>query len=71
MRRSQPMPATKLLPIGTAIKYGSGNWRVAAIAWLGERYYFLVRGPREVAMIPADIVERDNQELLLEVTVRR
>lgn len=66
------MTATaKILPIGVAIKYGSGNWRIAAVAYLGERYYFLVRGPREVAMIPADIVERDNEELLLEITTKQ
>lgn len=62
---------TKILPIGVVIKYGSGNWRVAAVAYLGERYYFLVRGSREVAMIPADIVERDNEELLLEITANQ
>lgn len=58
---------TRLLPIGTDVKYGDSIWRVGAIAWLGERIYFLVRGPYETAMIPADILEPYNEELLLDI----
>lgn len=43
---------SELLQIGSTIIYNGERWTVGAVAWLGERYYFLVR-PNEVAMVPA------------------
>jgi len=42
----------ELLPLGTWVDYNGFRGKVAAIAWLGERYYFLVDG-QSVSMIPA------------------
>lgn len=43
------------LPLGTVVK----PWgKIAAVQWLGERYYFLVSKRGSVSMMPADLVER-------------
>lgn len=46
------MQHNELLKLGSIITYNGEQWTVGAVAWLGERYYFLVR-PNEVAMVPA------------------
>lgn len=45
-----------MLKLGSKVKYAGLWYRVGAVAWLGERYYFLVRRG-EVAMIPAATLE--------------
>jgi len=46
---------TRLLPPGTPTKWG----RVAAIGWVGERYYWLVARDGAVSMMPASVVEME------------
>ena len=44
----------ELVPLGTQIKpYG----KVAAVGYVGERYYWLRKGRNCVSMMPADVIE--------------
>jgi hypothetical protein len=49
-----------MLTIGTTVIYNCDYWTVQAVGWVGERYYWLTCDdcPREIAMLPASIVER-------------
>lgn len=54
-----------MLKLGEVVRFGERNWTIAAVLWLGERYYMLTRkvwpGPKpgdDVALLPAIVVER-------------
>lgn len=54
-----------MLKLGDVVRFGERNWTIAAVLWLGERYYMLTRkvwpGPKQgddVALLPAIVVER-------------
>lgn len=53
--------ANDLLQLGSTVTYGDEEWIIGAVAWLGERYYFLTR-PGEVAMIPAATLTPKNEK---------
>lgn len=47
---------TELLPIGGRVKH-DGQWqKVAAVAWVGERYYWLINDYGVVSMVPAAVI---------------
>jgi hypothetical protein len=57
---SEAQPVRWLLDLGTETKWG----KVAALHFSrGERSYFMVKG-EDVALIPADVVEADDEEPL-------
>ena len=50
--REQP-ELPPIVPLGSRTKFG----RIASVAWLGERYYFMVSKSGTVSMMPASEVE--------------
>jgi len=42
-----------LIPLGTPTRYG----RVVGVHYNGERYYFMMEGNNQIALMPATILE--------------
>lgn len=46
-----------MLKVGDTVKWGDDEWKVSAIGYVGERYYWLIKGG-VVSMVPAVDLER-------------
>ena len=44
--------------IDEEVLYGNIKMKICAIAWLGERYYFLIDKHKTITMVPEDCINK-------------